>query len=120
KPVNPIEGILAAFRSHTIVALGEGNHNNEQGHEFRLSLIRDPRFPLLVNDIVVEFGNSRYQDVMDRFVRGENVPAAMLRQVWQNTAQSGWAWDSTIYEEFYRAVRDVNSNQSPDHQLRVL
>src|SRR5262245_58454978 len=62
-PINPVNGILEAFRSHEIVALGEGNHNNEQAHAFRLSLIRDPRFPAVVNDIVVEFGNARYQDV---------------------------------------------------------
>jgi hypothetical protein len=26
------------------VALGEGDHNNEQGHAFRLTLLRDSRF----------------------------------------------------------------------------
>src|SRR5262245_15746209 len=42
-PVDPIPAILEAFRSHSIVALGEGIHGNEQGHAFRLSLIRDSR-----------------------------------------------------------------------------
>lgn len=69
-PVDAILGILEAFDTHSVVALGEGDHNNEQGHAFRLSLIRDPRFPTIVNDIVVEFGNARYQDIMDRFVAG--------------------------------------------------
>jgi hypothetical protein len=46
-----------------------------------------------MNDIVVEFGNSRYQDVMDRFVRGEDVPHAQLQPVWQNTAQAHEIWD---------------------------
>ena len=73
-PIEPIQGILDAFRSHPIVALGEGMHGNEQSHAFRLALIRDHRFPAVVNDIVVEFGSARYQDVMDRFVEGDEVP----------------------------------------------
>jgi hypothetical protein len=60
---------------------------------FRLSLIQDPRFPATVNDIVVESGNSLYQDIMDRFVRGEDVRDKDLRQVWQNTTQVGTVWD---------------------------
>jgi hypothetical protein len=73
-PVDPITGILDAFQSHNVVALGEGLHGNAQGHAFRLALIRDPRFPTIVDDIVVEFGNARYQALMDRFVQGEEVP----------------------------------------------
>src|SRR5437773_57625 len=72
-PVDPVAGILDAFRTHNVVALGEGSHGNEQAHRFRLSLIRDPRFAAVVNDLVVESGSARYQDVMDRFVRGDNV-----------------------------------------------
>src|SRR5919108_2605092 len=33
-PVNAITAILDAFRSHSVVALGEGPHGNEQGHAF--------------------------------------------------------------------------------------
>ena len=69
-PIEPITGILEMFKTHDVVALSEGSHGNEQGHAFRLALIRDPRFAATVNDIVVEFGNALYQDVIDRFVRG--------------------------------------------------
>lgn len=72
-PIEPIAAIIDAFRTHNVVALGEP-HGNEQGHAFRLALIRDPRFAATVNDIVVECGNARYQDLMDRFIRGEDVP----------------------------------------------
>lgn len=61
EPLDPKARIIEAFRTHDIVALGEGAHNNEQGHAFRLSLIQDPAFARVVNDIVVEFGNARYQ-----------------------------------------------------------
>jgi hypothetical protein len=80
--VEPITAILEAFRTHQLVALSEGGHGNEQAHAFRLALIRDPRFAATVDDIVVEFGNSLYQDVMDGFVRGEDVDRHVLRQLW--------------------------------------
>ena len=119
-PLDPIATILDAFRSHDIVALGEGAHGNEQGHAFRLSLVRDPRFSAVVNDIVVEFGNALYQDVIDRFVRGENISDTALRNVWQNTTQVTPVWDKPIYGEFFRAVRAVNSTLPPERKLRVL
>jgi hypothetical protein len=118
-PIEPIGAIVEAFRSHAIVALGEG-HGNEQGHAFRLALIRDPRFAAIVNDIVVECGNAKYQDIMDRFVRGDDVPYDALRQVWQNTTQTSGVWDLPIYEEFFRAVRVVNASLPGERQLRVL
>lgn len=119
-PIDPITGILEMFKTHDVVALGEGNHGNEQGHAFRLALIRDPRFAAAVNDIVVEFGNALYQDVIDRFVQGKPVGYDELRKVWQDTTQRGTVWDRPIYEEFYRAVRDVNATLPVERQLRVL
>ena len=119
--IEPITAILDAFRSHSIVAMGDGTtHGDEQSHAFRLALIRDPRFAATVNDIVVESGNALYQDVIDRFVRGDEVPYGSLRQVWQNTTQPHTVWDAPIYEEFYRAVRAVNASLPKERQLRVL
>jgi hypothetical protein len=119
-PVEPITGILEMFKTHDVVALSEGSHGNEQGHAFRLALIRDPRFAATVNDIVVEFGNGLYQDVIDRFVQGEQVAYEQLRKVWQDTTQRGSVWDRPIYEAFYRAVRDVNATLPVARRLRVL
>jgi len=118
--VDAVSGILDAFRSHQIVALGEGLHGNEQGHALRLALVRDPRFPTLVNDIVVEFGNSRYQDVMDQFVAGDEVPYDLLRRIWQDTINPNPLFDSPIYEGFFRAVREVNGSLPPSRHIRVL
>ena len=42
--LDPTSAIIDAFASYPVVALGEGPHGNEQGHAFRLALIRDPRF----------------------------------------------------------------------------
>jgi hypothetical protein len=119
-PIEPITAILDAFKTHQIVALGEGPHGNEQGHAFRLSLIRDPRFATTVNDIVVECGNARYQDVMDRFARGEEVSEDVLRPSWQDTTGTSAACEVPIYEEFYRAVRSINASLPRERQLRIL
>jgi hypothetical protein len=119
-PVEAISAILDSFRAHNIVALGE-SHGNEQIHEFRLRLIRDPRFAGTVTDIVVECGNARYQDVMDRFIRGEDVPYISVRQAWQNTAGSpATTCDLPINEEFMQAIRAVNAGNRNDRQLRVV
>jgi hypothetical protein len=119
-PVDPIGRILEAFQTHPLVALGEGGHGNEQTHRFRLALIRDPRFAATVNDIVVESGSARYQAVMDRFVSGEDVPYDLLQRAWQDTTQPTATWDLPIYEEFFRAVRDVNASLRRERRIRVL
>jgi hypothetical protein len=120
-PQPPIAGLVDAFRDHAIVAVTEGaGHGDLRGHDFRVSLVRDPRFTETVNDIVVEFGNARYQDVIDRFVAGEDISYDVLRQVWQNTTAASALWDAPIYEEFFRTVRDVNRSLPRARRLRVL
>jgi hypothetical protein len=119
-PLEPVTAVLKALRSHRLVALDEGDHNNLQGYAFRMALIHHPEFVALVNDIVVESGNSLYQDVLDKFVAGEDVPYDALRRVWQNTTQPNDIWDKPIYEEFYRAVRALNSGLPRERRLRVL
>ena len=119
--LDPATVILNAFESYRVVSLGEGPHGNEQGHAFRLSLLRDPRFAAVVNDIVVESGSARYQDFMDRWVLGEAVPEAeLLRAVRENTVTPTPAWDRPMYEEMFRAVRDVNRSLPPERRLRIL
>ena len=120
KPLEPVAAILEAFQTHQVVALGEGLHGNEQGHAFRLALVRDSRFPTVVDDIVVEFGNARYQPLMDRFISGEDIPDRELRRVWQDTTMPNPLFDSPIYEEFFRSVRDVNASLPRERQVRVL
>jgi hypothetical protein len=119
-PDDPTSVILNAFRTHPIVALGEGQHWNVQGHAYRLSLIRDPRLPTVVNDIVVEFGDARYQHVMDRYVAGGDVPLDELRHVWEDTTMANTVFDMPIYEELFRTVRDVNRSLPAATRLRVL
>jgi hypothetical protein len=119
-PQDAIAAIVEAFGTHSVVALGEGPHGNEQGHAFRLALVRDPRFAAAVDDILVEFGSARYQRTIDRFMDGESVADGELRRVWQDTTAAGPVWDRPIYEEFFRAVRALNLARGPELRLRVL
>jgi hypothetical protein len=119
-PVDPIAGIIDAFRTRTVVALGEGGHGNEQAHRFRLALVRDARFAAVVNDIVVESGSARYQEVMDRFVGGGDVPRDVLVRAWRDTTQPTEIWDLPIYEELFRVVREVNTSLPRERRIRVL
>jgi hypothetical protein len=119
-PADAIDAIIKAFNSYSIVALGEGPHGNEQGHAFRLRLLRDPRFAATVNDIVVESGSARYQDDVDRYMRGEDVPTDTMRDVFENTVAATPVWDRPIYAEFFRAVRALNRVLPRERQLRVL
>jgi hypothetical protein len=118
-PMEPITAIVNAFHTHALVAIGDP-HGNLQIQAFRLALVRDPRFATTVNDIVVEFGDARYQETIDRFVRGDEVPPTDLQHVWQDTTQVEFEWDLPIYEEFFRAVRAVNSGLPAQRKLRVL
>lgn len=115
-PVDPIPAILDAFRLHEVVALGDA-HGNEQAQAFLKSLVRDPRFAAAVNDIVIEFGNARYQGLVDRFVNGADVPPDSLVQVWRNTTIAN---EIPVDEEFFRVVRAVNARVPPARRLRVL
>jgi hypothetical protein len=117
--MDAVTTIVEAFRAHPVVAISEG-HGDERFHAFLLGLIRDPRFPPAVSDIVVEFGNSTYQDVIDRFLRGDELPNEILKRVWQDTTIPHTLWDLPIYEQFFRAVRALNTTLPPDRRLRVL
>src|SRR5262245_61416890 len=82
-PRDPVAAVVDAFRTHEVVALGEGDHGNDQGHAFRVALVNDTAFRAAVNDIVVEFGSARHQQIVDRYVSGEAVPYSALRLFWE-------------------------------------
>jgi hypothetical protein len=118
KPTDAFDGIVKAFDKFQIVALGEA-HWLQEGADFITQLIRRPDFSAKVNTIVVEFGNALYQDVIDRYIAGQEVPRTELQQVWRNTTQV-LAWDAAIYERFFVNVRAANQSFPPARRLRVL
>lgn len=115
-PLEPIGAILDAFRTHRVVVLGE-NHWGQWDLEFRLALIRDPRLPAIVNDIVVESGTADLQNEMDEYMSGSAVPGDFLERV---LIRAMGTFRNHIYEEFFRAVRSVNDGLPAERRLRVV
>jgi hypothetical protein len=114
------EAVLAAFRTSRLVGLGEA-HGLQEHHDLLQTLISDPRLPGVIDDIVVEFGNTLYQDTIDRFVLdGQPVADADLRLVWRNTLSPLETWDELVYEQFFRRVRAGNWTLPPGQRIRVL
>jgi hypothetical protein len=116
-PVEPIAAIVDAFRTHDVVGVSDP-HGNVQMQAWLLSLVRDPRFAAAVDDIVIETASARYQDAIDRFVRGDDVPRDVLRKAWEeHTVVNSIGLQA---EEFIRAVRMVNAAPGSGRKLRVI
>src|SRR5262245_13109427 len=75
KPEEAIPAIITAFDTYRIVAISDV-HGTKDVNDFILALVRHPRFPDTVNDIVVEWANSELQPTLDRYVAGEDVSDA--------------------------------------------
>ena len=118
-PVDPYVGMLQQFDRKPLVAFLE-THGSAAQHEFLRALIAHPDFGRRVDAVVVEFGNARYQVTIDRFVRGERVPASSLSRLWRRTTQTSGVWNDPIYERFFRTVRAANLRRPPDERVRVL
>lgn len=56
---------------------------------------------------------------MDQYIAGKYVPMDRVRLCWRETTQPV-IWDAPIYEEFFRAVRQLNQSLPKENQLRVL
>jgi outer membrane protein OmpA-like peptidoglycan-associated protein len=112
------ELIVHAFQDHPLVALSE-LHGNTESQALFTSVIRHPGFRRLVSDIVVEFGNARYQDVVDRYLAGDGVAPQELARVWRDTTQISGIFTLPMYEEMLREVREVNRTLAPGQRVRV-
>lgn len=91
----------------------------EDLNNFIFSLVRNPAFSEKVNDIAVEFGNSLYQPMLDRYIAGENVPFTEVQKVWRKTGQPATG-ASAFVEQFFPLVRALNQKLPPEKRLRVL
>ena len=113
-----VDGVLELFRKNSVVALADA-HGLAQEEAFYSAIVRDPRFVEEVDNVVVEFGGELSQDIIDRYVAGEDVPLAELRRVWTETI--GWIPGPTSlgYVNFYANVRAANLKLSPEHRIKV-
>ena len=112
--------ILRAFDSAWVVALGE-NHGHEEFHDLVLRVLRARRAFATIDDIAVEWGNALYQDVVDRYAGGQDVPWDSVTMAWRNTIVSpNTVWDAPVYARFFREVRRINQARTDGGQYRIL
>lgn len=116
-----IAGLLSQFDRFDIVALGEW-HGKEEDQAFQLALIRSPELPKKARNVVVEWGNSLYQDVLDRYIVGEDVPETELRKVWRDTTQSPVmdTGDLNTCPPLLTEIRSLNKRLPEALKLRVI
>ena len=110
--------IVAAVEADRIVLLGEVHQWSEE-HRFLRQLVATPALRDVVDDIVVEFGNQRYQEIVDAYIRGDSVDVDRLSRAWADTTQ-GPVWLAPDYAAFFRAIREQNRRFDRDRQLRVV
>ena len=63
--------------------------------------------------------NSLYQDLLDRYTSGADVPFREVQKVWRNTTQPPCGL-SGFYEQLVPLVRAINRNSPRDKALRIL
>jgi hypothetical protein len=111
--------IATLFDHYDVIGIPEYHHSAEN-HVFLRQLLVDPRVTARINDVVVESGNARYQDLADRYVvGGEDVPLPELRKIWRDTTMI-MSWDSPLYQELFETMRTLNATLPAAHRIRVL
>ena len=113
-----IPAILAAFDSYELIGM-PADHGLKDLNDLILTLIRDPTFAEKVNDIEIECGNSLFQDLLDRYTSGADVPFREVQKVWRNTTQPPCG-RSGFYEQLIPLVRAINQKLPRERALRVL
>ncbi|WCF08583.1 copper amine oxidase N-terminal domain-containing protein [Paenibacillus thiaminolyticus] len=120
EPVDATEAVLHAFENHQLVALGDV-HGLDQERDFIISLVTNPKFTEMVQTIIIETGNARYQDLVDRYINGADVDMEELKKVWRDLSVSGMGpTDTMSNEKLFEAVRAVNQKLPASKKLRIV
>ena len=114
-----MDDVVRLWGRHQIVAITELHRGVEDKLFFR-KLIAHSDFPKIVNDVVVEFANTRFQSTLDRYIDGADVLPEDLKKVWADTTVVNGLWDAPVYAQFFAAVRDRNRSLPRAQRVRVL
>jgi len=115
-----IPTIIDLFQQKPIVAIGE-THGHLQLYQFLTKLVQTEGFYKNVNDILIESGNALYQDILDKYISGEDIEFSDLQKVWFDTTQSPVdPWSIDVYCNFLKTVRELNSSIPKNYRIRVI
>ena len=115
-PTSALEGVIGALRANQLVAISDP-HGSATSQTFIRRLIADPRFADLVDDIVVEIGNARYQPLVDDYVNGKAIDESALAEAWLNTTVPN---QISADVEWFRRVREINRTRPAERRMRIL
>jgi hypothetical protein len=103
------DAILEEFKSHRLVAISE-IHRWAPLHVVLRSRVKSPDFFRFAQDIVVEFGNARFQRLADRWiVQRQQLSPALVSRIWLPTTQrESGVWEASMYRQFFESVRTAN------------
>ena len=114
------DSVAAQFDTHQFVFMGS-THGWKKQHDFQLCLVSRPSFHRRVNDVMVEWGNPVYQELVDRYLlKLEPIPIDSLAPVWVNTDAPDLWGRLTLMPAFYAAVRAINEQLEPTSRIRVI
>ena len=118
---NAEEYIIQAFQHCNIIGLGEGGHHLENSHKFFQKMFDNKKIQETIDVVIVEFANADYQNILDRYIFGEEVSIKELRKIWRESTQCiGRFGEATIYFELLQKIRDVNFRLASNKKIRVL
>ncbi len=119
--LNATDYMIETFQHYNIIGLGEGLHGLENSHRFFQMLFDNKKIQSLINFIIVEFANTDYQDIIDKFIFGENVEIQDIRKIWRESTQCiGSFGEAPVYLNLLKKIRNINLTLPNDKKIRVL
>ncbi|WP_111979380.1 hypothetical protein [Algibacillus agarilyticus] len=112
-----VDAILDKFSTHTLVAMGD-YHWNAEVMQFINNLVAQPRFAHEIKHIIVEFGNARFQPLLNDYLQGKAVSDTELKQVMRSSIFFT-AWQPNEYGQFFSIIRQHNLHLSTAEQIKV-
>lgn len=113
-----IAALARQFDAHPVVMLGE-LHRSREIHAFLQQMLRTPGFVCRADDVVVEFGNARFQATADAYTAGKPVTEARLQRIWRETAVP-FTWNAPMYRQVFITVREINMQHLCPHRVRIV
>ncbi|GAB3481902.1 hypothetical protein [Marinomonas epiphytica] len=111
------DALIEKASQHQLVAIGDA-HFHDELMSFVTSLVIRKSFHEQIQHIIVEFGNSRYQSLLDDYLLGKPVSDQDIKQVWQD-ALYFTAWAPKVYSDFFKQIRSFNQHQKKADKIRV-
>ena len=100
--------ILQQAALYQIIALGE-RHGVPAMEEFIEALVSDDEFGEQFDVLILENASAAHQNLIDRYVSGDDIPEDALAPVWRDAVNSLLAGgDNTHYARLLAAVRENN------------